>query len=102
MISKAMILGAAAALVATGTGYYIATVQNRSDCNGGCPIAAMLGTKPAQTESGCETSKGCCGNASKSSLLMKAPEADASTLAACIGGSAYALSAQSAACCAHD
>jgi len=102
MISKAMILGAAAALVATGAGYYIATVQSGSHCSGGCPIRSMLGASDATIQVETEAPGSCCGKASKSALLVKAPEPDAPTLAACIGGSAYALHSGTAACCAHE
>jgi hypothetical protein len=100
MISKSMMIGAAAALVATGTGYYIATVGNGSTCTNGCPISAMLGSHAVKSES--EPSGGCCGKASKASLFAKAPVSDTPTLAACIGGTAYALHAAPAACCDHD
>ena len=112
MISKAMILGAAAAVVATGTGYFIAT-GGTSECNGGCPIRAMLNTKPSQ-EAAKEESGGCCGlpnlsccesGVSKTSKLASAPKptpVDSPTLAACVGGPAYATHPQPVTCCADE
>jgi|GEM_PF-4464875 len=104
MISKAMILGVAAAVVATGTGFYVATVGNSSHCDGGCPIRSMLGmqqtssTIPASTEE----PGSCCNRVSKSALLTKVNTPDTPTLAACVGSSAYATQPQSAVCCEHE
>jgi hypothetical protein len=103
MVSKSMILGAAAALVATATGYFIATGSSGSHCNGGCPISAMFGSEnklSAKDEESGECGS-CCGKASKAALLAKKPEADTPTLAACVGASAYALQPP-AACCDHE
>jgi hypothetical protein len=100
MVSKSMIIGAVAALIATGTGYYIATVSNNSTCSNGCPISAMLGSNPAKSEG--DTPGSCCGKVSKASLFAKAPVSDTPTLAACVGGNAYALHAAPATCCEHE
>ena len=113
MISKAMILGAAAAVVATGTGYYIAT-GGSSTCDNGCPIRAMFHSKPAPTQEVKSEDGGCCdlskmsccgGEASRNSKLVNAPKphsVDSPTLAACVGGPAYATHPQPVTCCADE
>ena len=69
MISKAMLLGAAAAVVATGTGYYIANYGVKAPCDGGCPIQSMLGTNTPKDD---EKPGSCCsGNPSKTALISK-------------------------------
>ena len=104
MISKAMILGVAAAVVATGTGLYVANVGNSSHCEGGCPIRSMLGLQQTSCSipASNEEPASCCNRISKSALLVKANTADTPTLAACVGSSAYATQSPSAVCCEHE
>lgn len=107
MISKAMILGAAAAVIATGTGFYVATTGSSSSCNNGCPIRAMFESKasPVINESATEESGGSCCSASKASKMIAAPKpspVDSQTLAACVGASAYAMHPQPAICCIDE
>ena len=98
-----MMLGAAAAVIATGTGFYISTTGGSSACNNGCPIRAMFHSKPTQETKDDEGGGSCCGSTvSKFASAPKPTPVDSQTLAACVGASAYATHPQPALCCADE
>ena len=95
MISKAMVLGAAAAVIATGTGFYISTSGSGSLCNKCIPLMQL---EPADESCG-----GCCGSKVKKFTSAPKPSTvEASTLAACVGGPAYATHSQTITCCTDE